>query len=115
MQRYRFASCAAGTGLALLFALNAAAAQEPLQIEITLKDHRFDPPEIRVPAGQPAVIKLINLDPTAEEFDSTALEIEKVVAGGRSGTIRLRPLDKGRYPFMGEYHADTAQGVVVVE
>ncbi|MGA7373007.1 MAG: hypothetical protein WBW37_10370 [Methyloceanibacter sp.] len=29
--------------------------------------------------------------------------------------MRLRPLDPGRYPFMGEYHSDTAQGVVIAE
>lgn len=31
------------------------------------------------------------------------------------GVVRLRALDPGRYPFMGEYHADTAMGVVVAE
>jgi hypothetical protein len=62
-----------------------------------------------------AVINLRNDDPTAEEFDSTALTIEKVIAGGRSGVIRLRPLEPGRYPFVGEYHAETAQGVVIVD
>lgn len=115
MQRFRFASFAAGTGLALLLAIEAAHAQEPIQIDVTIKDHRFSPAEIRVPAGKRAVINLHNADPTAEEFDSTALDIEKVIAGGRRGTVRLRPLDPGRYPFMGEYHADTAQGVVIVE
>jgi len=29
--------------------------------------------------------------------------------------VRLRPLSPGRYPFMGEYHSQTAQGVVVAE
>jgi plastocyanin len=115
MQRFRFVSFAAGTGLALLLAMDAAAAEDAVQIEVTLKDHRFSPAEIRVPAGKPAVINLHNQDPTAEEFDSTALGVEKVVAGGRSGIVRLRPLEAGRYAFTGEYHAETAQGVVIVE
>ncbi len=115
MQRFRFVSFAAGTGLALLLALEAAASEEPVPIEITLQDHRFTPAEIRIPAGRPAVLNLHNADTTAEEFDSPALGIEKVVAGGRSSVVRLRPLDPGRYPFTGEYHADTAQGVVIVE
>ncbi len=51
----------------------------------------------------------------AEEFESTALKVEKVIAGERKGTVRLRPLDPGRYPFIGEYHADTAQGTIIVE
>ena len=35
--------------------------------------------------------------------------------GHDKGNIRLRPLAPGKYPFMGEYHAATAQGVVVAE
>jgi plastocyanin len=116
MQRFRFASFAAGTGLALLLALEAAAAaDDATQIDVTIKDHRFSPAEIHVPAGKPAIINLHNQDPTAEEFDSDALGVEKVIAGGRSGVVRLRALDAGRYAFMGEYHSDTAQGVVIAE
>jgi len=115
MQRFRFVSFAAGTGLALLLALDAAHADDSSPIEVTLKDHRFSPAEIRIPAGKSTVLNLHNEDATAEEFDSDALAIEKVIAGGRSGLIRIRPLAKGHYPFAGEYHADTAQGVVIVE
>jgi len=84
-------------------------------IPVTLKNHKFTPATVHVKAGQPAVIALTNNDETAEEFDSTALKVEKVVAGHSSGNVRLRPLSPGRYPFMGEYHADTAQGVVIAE
>lgn len=84
-------------------------------IDVTIKDHRFAPSEIHVPAGKPAVLNIRNEDATAEEFDSTALKIEKVIGGGREGTVRLRPLDPGRYPFIGEYHAGTAQGVMIAE
>jgi hypothetical protein len=84
-------------------------------IDVTIKDHRFSPAEIHVPAKQPATLNIKNEDPLAEEFDSTALKIEKVIGGGQQGTVHLRPLDPGRYPFMGEYHSDTAQGVVIAE
>lgn len=84
-------------------------------IALTLKDHKFSPATIRVKAGQPALIKMINNDDTAEEFDSSSLKVEKVVAGHSSGNIRLRPLPPGKYPFMGEYHSATAQGVVIAE
>ncbi len=33
----------------------------------------------------------------------------------QKNVVRLRPLGLGRYPFMGEFHADTAQGVVIAE
>jgi plastocyanin len=99
--------------LALLRALSAASAQSA--IDVTIKDHRFTPSEIHVKAGQAVDLKIKNEDPLAEEFDSTALKIEMVIAGGQEGTVHLRPLDAGRYRFMGEYHSDTAQGVVVAE
>ena len=96
-----------------LFAPLAFAAEEP--IKVTLQNHRFRPAEIHVKANTPAVIALTNRDPQAEEFDSAALKVEKVVAGNSSGNIRIRALAPGRYPFMGEYNAATAQGVVIAE
>ena len=60
-------------------------------------------------------ILLTNEDSSAEEFDSSALHVEKVVPGGGKGIVRLRPLAPGKYNFMGEYHSDTAQGVVIAE
>ena len=96
-------------------ALPPAVARAETAIDVTIKDHRFKPAEIHVPAGKAAVLNIKNEDATAEEFDSSALKVEKVIAGGKQGTVRLRPLDPGRYPFMGEYHEDTAQGVVIAE
>ena len=101
--------------LALWPAAVALADDEPVQVALTLKDHRWMPAELDVPAGQRIVITIKNLDETAEEFDSGALKIEKVIAGSGEGTVRLHPLQPGRYDFMGEYHADTAQGVVVAK
>jgi hypothetical protein len=84
-------------------------------VPVMLKDHRFSPAEIYVKANAPALILLTNSDSTAEEFDSSALHIEKVVPGGGKGIVRLAPLAPGRYHFMGEYHSGTAQGVVIAE
>ncbi len=92
----------------------AVASAEPA-IDVTIKDHRFTPAEIHVPAGKPVTLNVKNEDETAEEFESHELKIEKVIAGGTSGTVRLRPLDPGKYPFIGEYHEDTAKGVIVAE
>lgn len=84
-------------------------------IPVTLQNHKFTPSVIRVKANTPTMIELTNKDATAEEFDSTALKIEKVVAGNSSGNVRLRALAPGKYPFMGEYHSQTAQGVVIAQ
>ena len=93
----------------------SAALADPAPIPVTIKDHRFTPFEIKVPANQPIVLNVTNADNLAEEFDSTALKVEKVIAGGQSGLVRIHPLRPGRYAFMGEYHSATAQGVVVAQ
>jgi hypothetical protein len=82
---------------------------------ITIKDHKFTPEEIKVSANQRVAITVINNDDTAEEFDSTALKVEKVVAGKSQGVVRIGPLKPGRYPFIGEFHEATAKGVVIAE
>jgi cupredoxin-like protein len=98
--------------LASLIAPSALADAPPT---LVLKDHKFLPIEIHVKANQANVITLVNRDDTAEEFDSTALKVEKVVAGHDQGDVRIRPLAPGRYTFMGEFHSATAQGVVIAE
>ena len=100
-------------GIAALFVLPAFADDTP--IALTLKDHKFTPAQIRVKANAPSQILLNNEDSTSEEFDSSALHVEKVVPGGEKGIVRLRPLAPGRYNFMGEFHSDTAEGVVIAE
>ncbi len=105
-----------GLALALLMAgATTARADEPLTLDLTIKDHRFEPAELKVPAGKPFIIRVKNLDPLAEEFDSVALKIEKVIAGRAEGIVRSRGLDPGRYAFIGEYHADTAKGTIIAE
>jgi len=58
---------------------------------------------------------VINEDATPEEFDSSALKVEKVVAGKSKGIVRIGPLKPGRYPFIGEYNEATAKGTVIAE
>ncbi|HEY2009076.1 MAG TPA: cupredoxin domain-containing protein [Rhizomicrobium sp.] len=101
--------------LASLLLIAAAPALADTQISVTLKNHKFSPSVIKVKANQPAMIVLSNDDDTADEFDSSSLKVEKVVPGHQKGNVRLRALAPGKYPFMGEYHAATAQGVVVAE
>jgi plastocyanin len=91
-------------------------AAEAVTLDLTIKDHRFEPTELKVPAGTPFVIRITNMDPTAEEFDSSALKVEKVIAGNGEGLVRKNHgLGAGRYEFIGEYHPDTAKGVLVAE
>ncbi|MEO8667193.1 MAG: cupredoxin domain-containing protein [Bauldia sp.] len=105
---------------AVAFAMLAASAGSATAFEIVsagiaLKDHRFDPQELQVPAGKRILLKVDNQDATPEEFESHELKVEKVIPGGSTGTVRFGPLDPGRYPFFGEFNESTAQGVVVAE
>jgi len=101
--------------LAALLSLVAgsAAAANP-QFELTIKDHRFQPEEIVIPAGVKVKLIVHNQDNNYEEFHSDDLHREKVFAPKQSGVVVIGPLPAGTYGFMGEFHADTAQGRVIV-
>jgi len=82
---------------------------------VTIKDHRFTPTEIKVPANKRFEITVINDDATPEEFESHPMKVEKVIPGKTKAVVRIGPLKPGRYPFVGEFHEKTAKGVVIAE
>jgi plastocyanin len=105
----------------LRFALLALAAMAPMAqaedtvtINISLKDHRFQPAELHASAGKALMIMVKNLDAAPAEFESNMLRVEKVVVGGGTITLRIRPLDPGRYRFFDDFHPET-QGYLVVK
>ncbi|MCD2472466.1 cupredoxin domain-containing protein [Jiella sp. MQZ9-1] len=98
-----------------LVAAPAMAASANHIVDVTLKDHKFSPDKIEVPAGKPFKIRLKNVDKSADEFDSDDLRVEKVVGGGKTSIIRVQALKPGTYKFMGEYHSATARGVVIAK
>jgi heme/copper-type cytochrome/quinol oxidase subunit 2 len=105
-----------GAGLALALGLGpAAVADEPAKVNLTLKDHKFSPAEPAVPAGKPIVLEVVNQDGTPAEFESKAFRVEKVIVGGGTVTVNLRPLKPGRYRFFDDYHEATAEGFLVVQ
>lgn len=92
----------------------AAVAAEPEAL-LVIKGNRFEPAELRVPAGQRVKLVVHNQDSTPEEFESHDLNREKVVPPGAKATIYIGPLKAGRYSYYGEYHEATAKGVIVAE
>ncbi|MGH6821964.1 MAG: cupredoxin domain-containing protein [Methylocella sp.] len=92
-----------------------ADAQEAVAARTAIKDHRFQPAEIKVPANTPVTLVIRNLDPTPEEFESKTLRVEKIVAGKSEITVRLRPLAPGRYRFYGDFNEATAEGAIIAE
>lgn len=86
-----------------------------LELSMTIKNHTFEPSVLKVPANQRIKLTVQNLDTTPEEFESHALNREKVIPGGAKVMIYLGPLKPGRYEFMGEFNPITAKGVVIAE
>jgi hypothetical protein len=100
---------------ALLVAGAATArAQEPAVVNITVKNHRFEPAEPHAPANRPLVLRVRNLDAAPMEFESVSLRVEKVIAGNSEGTINVRALAPGRYGFFDDFHQST-RGTLVVQ
>ena len=95
---------------AILLSCTVLARQE---FELVLKDHLFTPARLKVPAEQKIKIRLINADPTPEEFESFALNREKVVLGRAEAVLYLGPLKPGEYEFFGDFNPDSAKGVII--
>lgn len=103
----------AALGVAAL--MNAGQAQAMDEISLVIKDHKFIPETVEIPAGQKVKLLIDNQDPTPEEFESHELKREKVIKGGKQGVVIIGPLEPGTYPFFGEFNEDTAKGQVVVK
>lgn len=93
---------------------DASAADKPV-FTLIIKDHKFEPEVLRVPAGVKFKLIVHNQDPTPEEFESFELNREKIIGGGRKATIFIGPLKPGEYPFFGEFNMDTALGKIIAE
>ena len=104
------------TGLAALWVSTAPVALArpvpEVAFAITLKDHRFTPTTLAIPAGAKVRITLTNQDAATEEFDSHDLKVEQLVTPNGHVSFTIGPLAPGSYSFMGEFHPETAQGRV---
>lgn len=99
--------------IALLCPLAAFAADA--DYKLVIKDHRFVPNELVVPANKKLTLQIENQDDTPEEFDSHALNREKMIAPHATARLFIGPLDPGSYPFDGEFHDATAKGIIIAK
>lgn len=90
-------------------------AGDPPEVPLAIRNHRFEPAELKVPAGARVKLVVHNQDSTPEEFESHSLNREKVIPAGAKATIFIGPLTAGRYEFFGEFNQKTAQGAIVAE
>ena len=98
--------------LGLMGLAGVADAQE---FALTIRNHKFEPTELRVPAGKRVTIYVSNEDPTPEEFESVSMKVEKIIPGKSKGLVRVGPLTPGRYDFFGDFNQATAKGVLIAE
>jgi len=82
---------------------------------LVIRDHRFNPPELRVPAGKKIKLLIDNQDASAEEFESHELNREKVIPAKTKLPVFIGPLAPGRYPYYGDFHQQSANGVIIAE
>lgn len=101
--------------LSVLLLLPVTAWAADVEVVLQIREHKFQPAELKVPANEKIRLLVENLDATPEEFESHSLNREKVIAGHGKAVIKLGPLKPGRYAFVGEFHEDTAKGVLIVE
>jgi hypothetical protein len=103
------------TVLACWAAFSSTSFAADIDKTLVIKNHRFEPAELKVPANQRVRLTIHNQDKTPEEFESQSLHREKIVPGGAKAVIFIGPLKPGRYEFAGEYNEATAKGAVVAE
>lgn len=101
---------AATVTLALSSPVMAEEASHPVLI---IKNGRFSPETLEVPAGQKIYLEVRNEGKAAEEFESSDLNREKLIPGGTQARIMIGPLKPGKYRFFGEFNPKTAQGVII--
>ena len=101
--------------LALVLLLPVLAFAADPEFTLTIREHKFEPAELRVPAGKKIKLTIDNQDSTPEEFESHELNREKVIPGKSKLSIFIGPLKAGKYPYIGEFNQKTANGVIIAE
>ena len=85
------------------------------EFQLAIENHRWQPAELKVPAGVKFKLIVTNKDGTPEEFESVDLKREKLVMPGGRISVFIGPLEPGSYAFFGDFHQDTAQGRLIAE
>jgi len=101
--------------LGLMLASVAASAADIPEYRLVIQNHVYQPTELKVPADAKFKLVIENRDATPEEFESNEFNREKIVLPNSSATVFVGPLKAGRYKFFGDFHQETAQGVLVVK
>lgn len=86
-----------------------------LTFKLEIKDGKFFPNDIIVPAKKKIKITIYNIGKTAAEFESTELRKEKVLAPGAKSFIVIAPLRAGKYKFFDDFHLNMPIGFIIAQ
>jgi plastocyanin len=106
----------------LLLAAAAAAmiasiafADESKTFNLSIKDHKFVPATLEIPANEKIKLVVKNEDATPAEFESSDLDREKVVGANSEITVFIGPLTAGNYGFFDDFHRSTTTGTLTAK
>ena len=99
----------------LFSASTTALAEDMPTFKLLMKDGRFSPETVEVPAATRFRLEVKNEGPGAAEFESLELKKELVLAPGVTRTLVFFPMKPGSYKFFDDFHPTTGQGRIVAK
>jgi len=100
--------------LAIVLGTGAGAYADDHGVTLVIRDGGFEPAEIRAPRGMRIRLEVVNGTAAKVEFESVALNRERIVKPGERATLYLTDLAPGRYEFFDELHRER-RGALLVE
>ncbi|HEX8962033.1 MAG TPA: cupredoxin domain-containing protein [Rhodocyclaceae bacterium] len=101
--------------LSLALLAGFAAADDTPAFDVVARDGKLSPDRLEVPAGKRFKLNLKNDSRAPVEFENLDLRVEKVLAPGSRSFVVIRSLAPGSYKFVDEFHADTAQVLLIAK
>lgn len=101
--------------IAFVLASGPALAEEVPTFNLALDGTTFTPPELKVPANKPFIIKFKNNNAGVAELEAKDLGIEKKAAGKSEVVVRVKGGAAGKYLFVDEFQEDVAKGQIIAE
>jgi heme/copper-type cytochrome/quinol oxidase subunit 2 len=100
----RLWACIIASSVCLTLSTVSPARADDAGTVILIKDGKFVPADVSVPANTKVKLIVRNQDSSMSEFESVELHREKTVAPGREITVFVGPLDAGSYEFFDDFH-----------
>jgi hypothetical protein len=99
----------------LFLASTVSFAEDMQTFKLQMKEGRFYPETIEVPANTRFRLEVKNEGPGATEFESLELKKELVLAPGVTRSLVFFPMKPGSYKFFDDFHPETGQGIIVAK